>query len=132
MPFVFIHIPFLELICQYILTFLGHQLTGKAAVEMYRQCLLSGCRCVELDFWNGRTEEPVIVHGYTLVPEIPAKDVIEAIAETAFKTSEFPVILSFENHCNNKQQAKIAQYCREAFGSSLLDKPLEDHPVSQT
>lgn len=28
---------------------------------------------MELDFWNGRTEEPVIVHGYTLVPEIAAK-----------------------------------------------------------
>jgi hypothetical protein len=42
-------------------------------VEIYRQCLLAGCRCVELDFWNGRTEEPVIVHGYTLVPDISAK-----------------------------------------------------------
>lgn len=42
-------------------------------MEMYRQCLLAGCRCVELDFWNGRTDEPVIVHGYTLVPEISAK-----------------------------------------------------------
>lgn len=61
-------------------------------------------RCVELDFWNSRTEEPVIVHGYTFVPEICAKDVLEAIAETAFKTSDFPVILSFENHCNPRQQ----------------------------
>lgn len=61
-------------------------------------------RCVELDFWNGRTDEPVIVHGYTLVPEIFAKDVLEAIAESAFKTSELPVVLSFENHCNPRQQ----------------------------
>lgn len=64
------------------------------------------CRCVELDFWNGRTEEPVIVHGYTFVPEIFAKDVLEAIAESAFKTSEYPVILSFENHCNPRQQVR--------------------------
>lgn len=27
------------------------------------------------------------------------KDVIQAIKETAFVTSEYPVILSFENHC---------------------------------
>lgn len=60
--------------------------------------------CVELDFWNGKTDEPAIVHGYTFVPEIVAKDVLEAIAESAFKTSDYPVILSFENHCNPRQQ----------------------------
>ncbi|KAL1463083.1 hypothetical protein WDU94_014872, partial [Cyamophila willieti] len=107
----------------------GHQLTGKSSVEMYRQCLLAGCRCVELDFWNGRTDEPVIVHGYTFVPEIQAKDVIEAIAESAFKTSDYPVILSFENHCNTKQQAKIAQYCRDFFKDMLLDLPLDSHKL---
>ncbi|XP_076766451.1 phospholipase C at 21C isoform X3 [Xylocopa sonorina] len=107
----------------------GHQLTGKSSVEIYRQCLLAGCRCVELDFWNGKFDEPVIVHGYTFVPEIYARDVIEAIAESAFKTSEYPVILSFENHCNPRQQAKIAQYCRELFGEMLLDAPLESHKL---
>ncbi|XP_011648252.1 1-phosphatidylinositol 4,5-bisphosphate phosphodiesterase classes I and II isoform X1 [Pogonomyrmex barbatus] len=107
----------------------GHQLTGKSSVEIYRQCLLAGCRCVELDFWNGKFDEPVIVHGYTFVPEICARDVIEAIAETAFKTSDCPVILSFENHCNPRQQAKIAQYCRDLFGEMLLDAPLESHKL---
>ncbi|CAB3223896.1 unnamed protein product [Arctia plantaginis] len=107
----------------------GHQLTGKSSVEIYRQSLLAGCRCVELDFWNGRTDEPVIVHGYTFVPEISAKEVLEAIAESAFKTSDFPVILSFENHCNPRQQAKIANYCREIFGDMLLDKPLDSHQL---
>ncbi|XP_042864146.1 1-phosphatidylinositol 4,5-bisphosphate phosphodiesterase classes I and II-like isoform X2 [Penaeus japonicus] len=108
---------------------IGHQFTGRSSVEMYRQCLLAGCRCVELDFWNGRTDEPVIVHGYTLVPEISAKDVIESIAESAFKTSEWPVILSFENHCGPRQQAKIASYCREFFGDMLLDSPLENYKL---
>ncbi|XP_045768316.1 1-phosphatidylinositol 4,5-bisphosphate phosphodiesterase classes I and II [Maniola jurtina] len=107
----------------------GHQITGKSSVEIYRQGLLAGCRCVELDFWNGRTEEPVIVHGYTFVPEISAKEVLEAIAESAFKTSDFPVILSFENHCNPRQQAKIANYCRDIFGEMLLDKPLDSHQL---
>lgn len=32
-------------------------------------------RCVELDFWNGKTDEPIVVHGYTIVPGIIAKDV---------------------------------------------------------
>ncbi|CAH2076123.1 unnamed protein product, partial [Iphiclides podalirius] len=107
----------------------GHQITGKSSVEIYRQSLLAGCRCVELDFWNGRTEEPVIVHGYTFVPEISAREVLEAIAESAFKTSDYPVILSFENHCNPRQQAKIANYCRDIFGDMLLDRPLDSHQL---
>ena len=64
----------------YNCNFLGHQWTGKSSVEMYRQVLLSGCRCIELDLWDGKTkeEEPVILHGYTLVPEIPAKVCVRA------------------------------------------------------
>lgn len=44
------------------------------------------------------------MHGYTFVPEIIARDVLEAIAESAFKTSDYPLVLSFENHCNPRQQ----------------------------
>jgi hypothetical protein len=59
----------------------------------------------------------MIVHGYTFVPEIIAKDVLEAIAESAFKTSEFPVILSFENHCNPKQQVRQSNIYSKIFYS---------------
>uniref|UniRef100_A0A672HKA1 phosphoinositide phospholipase C n=1 Tax=Salarias fasciatus TaxID=181472 RepID=A0A672HKA1_SALFA len=57
-------------------------------------------------------------------------EVIEAIAECAFKTSPFPVILSFENHVDSpKQQAKMAEYCRSIFGDALLTEPLEKYPL---
>ncbi|XP_069568981.1 1-phosphatidylinositol 4,5-bisphosphate phosphodiesterase beta-1-like [Brachyistius frenatus] len=108
------------------------QLAGSSSVEMYRQVLLAGCRCVELDVWKGRTaeEEPVITHGFTMTSEIPFKEVIEAIAECAFKTSPFPVILSFENHVDSlKQQAKMAEYCRSIFGEALLIDPLDKYPL---
>ncbi|KAJ8355439.1 hypothetical protein SKAU_G00182330 [Synaphobranchus kaupii] len=108
------------------------QLTGNSSVEMYRQVLLSGCRCVELDCWKGRTaeEEPIITHGLTMTTEICFKKVIEAIAECAFKTSPFPVILSFENHVDSpKQQAKMAEYCRSIFGDALLTEALEKYPM---
>uniref|UniRef100_A0A8D1BIR2 1-phosphatidylinositol 4,5-bisphosphate phosphodiesterase n=1 Tax=Sus scrofa TaxID=9823 RepID=A0A8D1BIR2_PIG len=108
------------------------QLAGNSSVEMYRQVLLSGCRCVELDCWKGRTaeEEPVITHGFTMTTEISFKEVIEAIAECAFKTSPFPILLSFENHVDSpKQQAKMAEYCRLIFGDALLMEPLEKYPL---
>ncbi|XP_074503475.1 1-phosphatidylinositol 4,5-bisphosphate phosphodiesterase beta-1-like [Sebastes fasciatus] len=108
------------------------QLAGSSSVEMYRQVLLAGCRCVELDVWKGRTaeEEPVITHGFTMTSEIPFKEVIEAIAECAFKTSPFPVILSFENHVDSlKQQAKMAEYCQSIFGERLLIDPLDKYPL---
>ncbi|XP_038076191.1 1-phosphatidylinositol 4,5-bisphosphate phosphodiesterase beta-4-like isoform X16 [Patiria miniata] len=107
----------------------GRQFGGKSSVEMYRQVLLAGCRCVELDCWDGRNEdqEPIITHGLAMCSDINFKDVIIAIRDTAFVTSEFPVILSFENHCTKFQQYKLAKYCEEYLGEYLLKEPLTDH-----
>ena len=48
------------------------QFSGLSTPEMYRQCLLSGCRCLELDCWKGKPpdEEPYITHGFTMTTEI--------------------------------------------------------------
>ncbi|KAK0153005.1 1-phosphatidylinositol 4,5-bisphosphate phosphodiesterase beta-2 [Merluccius polli] len=108
------------------------QFSGVSSPEMYRQCLLSGCRCLELDCWKGKPpdEEPIITHGFTMTTEILFKDVIEAIAESAFKTSQYPVVLSFENHVDSvKQQEKMANYCKTIFGDALLTEPLEKYPL---
>uniref|UniRef100_A0A665V4V8 1-phosphatidylinositol 4,5-bisphosphate phosphodiesterase n=1 Tax=Echeneis naucrates TaxID=173247 RepID=A0A665V4V8_ECHNA len=109
----------------------GRQFGGKSSVEMYRQVLLAGCRCVELDCWDGKGEdqEPIITHGKAMCTDILFKDVIQAIKETAFVTSEYPVILSFENHCSKPQQYKMAKYCEEIFGDLLLKQPLENYPI---
>uniref|UniRef100_UPI003AAB851A 1-phosphatidylinositol 4,5-bisphosphate phosphodiesterase beta-4-like n=1 Tax=Centroberyx gerrardi TaxID=166262 RepID=UPI003AAB851A len=109
----------------------GRQFGGKSSVEMYRQVLLSGCRCVELDCWDGKGEdqEPIITHGKAMCTDILFKDVIQAIKDTAFVTSEYPVILSFENHCSKPQQYKMAKYCEEIFGDFLLRLPLENFPI---
>uniref|UniRef100_A0A3Q1CHM7 1-phosphatidylinositol 4,5-bisphosphate phosphodiesterase n=1 Tax=Amphiprion ocellaris TaxID=80972 RepID=A0A3Q1CHM7_AMPOC len=109
----------------------GRQFGGKSSVEMYRQVLLSGCRCVELDCWDGKGEdqEPIITHGKAMCTDILFKDVIQAIKETAFVTSDYPVILSFENHCSKPQQYKMAKYCEEIFGDFLLKQPLDNFPI---
>nr|XP_055028514.1 1-phosphatidylinositol 4,5-bisphosphate phosphodiesterase beta-4 [Misgurnus anguillicaudatus] len=109
----------------------GRQFGGRSSVEMYRQVLLSGCRCVELDCWDGKGEDqdPIITHGKAMCTDVLFKDVIQGIKETAFVTSKFPVILSFENHCTKPQQYKLARYCEDIFGDLLLKQPLDDFPM---
>ncbi|XP_042655670.1 1-phosphatidylinositol 4,5-bisphosphate phosphodiesterase eta-1 isoform X6 [Tyto alba] len=97
----------------------GDQLLSQSRVEMYARVLQDGCRCIEVDCWDGPDGEPVVHHGYTLTSKILFRDVAETINKYAFIKNEFPVILSIENHCSIQQQKKIAQYLKEAFGDKL-------------
>jgi hypothetical protein len=107
----------------------GHQLTGTSSAEMYRQALLSGCRCVEVDVWDGPDGEPMVYHGYTLTTRIKLSDVVRAIKETAFVSSAYPVVISLEDHCNIAQQKTMAQMFTSVFGDELLS---HDIRITQT
>ncbi|KFP12281.1 1-phosphatidylinositol 4,5-bisphosphate phosphodiesterase eta-1, partial [Egretta garzetta] len=97
----------------------GDQLLSQSRVEMYARVLQDGCRCIEVDCWDGPDGEPVVHHGYTLTSKILFRDVAETINKYAFVKNEFPVILSIENHCSIQQQKKIAQYLKEILGDKL-------------
>uniref|UniRef100_A0A7N6AZZ1 Phosphoinositide phospholipase C n=1 Tax=Anabas testudineus TaxID=64144 RepID=A0A7N6AZZ1_ANATE len=98
---------------------MGDQLMSQSRVDMYAWVLQAGCRCVEVDCWDGQDGEPIVHHGYTLTSKILFKDVIETINKYAFIKNDFPVILSIENHCSVPQQKKMAQYLIEILGDKL-------------
>uniref|UniRef100_A0A672HD11 Phosphoinositide phospholipase C n=1 Tax=Salarias fasciatus TaxID=181472 RepID=A0A672HD11_SALFA len=100
------------------------QVKGPSSTEAYIRALMKSCRCVELDCWDGDSGEPVIYHGYTMTSKVRFKDVIQAIKEYAFKTSDYPVILSLENHCSVEQQKLMAHHMISILGDALLTRPL--------
>jgi len=102
---------------------LANQLTGQSSSKAYINAFAKGCRCVELDCWEGDKGEPIIYHGYTFTSKILFRDVIQTIKDYAFATSPYPVILSLENHCKAKQQDKLAKILEEILGEYLYVLP---------
>ncbi|CAF0755909.1 unnamed protein product [Rotaria sordida] len=104
------------------------QIFNPASVHCYIQALLKGCRCIEIDVFDGRTgNEPEVTHKNTRIKSILLRDVLEAIHDYAFVTSEYPVIISLENHCSPAQCYTMAEMFIEIFDETLIQSPLSSN-----
>ena len=72
-----------------------------------------------VDCWDGPDGKPLIYHGRTLTTRIHFEDVVHCIKEHAFATSQYPVILSIENHCSVKQQKFMATCLEDILGGMM-------------
>ena len=72
-----------------------------------------------LDCWDGPDGEPVIYHGWTLTSKLDFAEVLkDAIKPYAFYASDYPLILSFENHCGKKQQDRMVEHLMSILGEA--------------
>ncbi|KIW03442.1 uncharacterized protein PV09_05212 [Verruconis gallopava] len=105
---------------------LGRQVVGQSSTEAYVSALTQGCRCIEIDCWDGSDGRPIVVHGRTFTSSVLFADCVKVINEYAFEASEYPLIISLEVHCNPEQQATMTDIMKNVFGDKLVLQPLDE------
>lgn len=105
---------------------LGYQVRGESSVEGYISALSRGCRCVEIDCWDGpRYNDPVVMHGHSLTTQISFREVINTINKYAFVKSNYPLWISLEIRCSSATQEHMAKIMIDTFGDKLVLQPID-------
>lgn len=102
---------------------LGRQVAGPSSVEAYVRALQNGCRCVEIDCWDGESG-PSVCHG-ALTSSIEFTDVVQTIRKYGFISSPYPLIISLEVRCNAENQLKMVEILKDVLGEQLITSPLD-------
>ncbi|KAK4376097.1 hypothetical protein RND71_006774 [Anisodus tanguticus] len=101
----------------------GNQLSSDCSTEPIKKALNKGVRVIELDLWPNITKDGIdVCHGGTLTTPVKLGKCLKAIKEVAFSVSEYPVILTFEDHLHPYPflQEKVAQMVKSTFRSMLF------------
>lgn len=101
----------------------GRQYLSQSSVEAYRHALRGGCRCIEIDCWDGSSGKPEVRHG-TYTTSVLFSDCISVVNQYAFVNNKYPLIISLEVHCSAEQQQVMVNIMRSTFGSKLVTSEL--------
>ena len=107
---------------------LGKQVHGYSSIEGYIHALQRGCRCIEIDIWDG-DNGPIVTHGRTLTSSVDFKLVIDTIRKYAFISTPYPLIISLEIKCSKETQLKCANIMETVFGEMLVIDPINENSV---
>ncbi|KAL1808136.1 hypothetical protein ACET3Z_025126 [Daucus carota] len=107
----------------------GNQLSSNCSDAPIIDALHRGVRVIELDMWPNSTKDNVhILHGGTLTTPVELLKCLKSIKEHAFVASEYPVVLTLEDHLTPKLQALVAKMVTETFGDLLFTSKSESFP----
>ncbi|XP_073140329.1 phosphoinositide phospholipase C 2-like [Henckelia pumila] len=99
----------------------GNQLSSDCSDVPIINALHRGVRVIELDIWPSSAGDDVdVLHGRTLTTPVQLIKCLRSIKEHAFTASEYPVIITLEDHLTPDLQAKVAEMITQTFGEMLF------------
>uniref|UniRef100_A0A5B6ZR12 Phosphoinositide phospholipase C n=1 Tax=Davidia involucrata TaxID=16924 RepID=A0A5B6ZR12_DAVIN len=99
----------------------GNQLSSDCSDAPITRALQRGVRVIELDIWPNSTKDNVdVLHGRTLTTPVELIKCLRSIKEHAFSASEYPVVITLEDHLTADLQAKVAEMVTQTFGDMLF------------
>ncbi|XP_010535594.1 PREDICTED: phosphoinositide phospholipase C 2-like isoform X2 [Tarenaya hassleriana] len=102
----------------------GNQLSSDCSEVPIIQALQKGVRVIELDIWpNSNKDDIHVLHGRTLTTPVELIKCLRAIKAHAFDASEYPVVVTLEDHLTPELQAKVAEMVTQTFGDILFTPP---------
>ncbi|CAH9108733.1 unnamed protein product [Cuscuta epithymum] len=99
----------------------GNQLSSDSSDAPIIDALKRGVRVIELDIWPNSTGDDVhVFHGRTLTSHVELIRCLRSIKEHAFIASDYPVIITLEDHLTPDLQTKVAEMVTQTFGDILF------------
>ncbi|XP_031271141.1 phosphoinositide phospholipase C 2-like isoform X1 [Pistacia vera] len=106
----------------------GNQLSSDSSVDPIIKALKKGVRVIELDLWpNNEKNDIKVCHGGTLTAPVDLIKCLRVIKDNAFIASEYPVVITFEDHLTADLQAEVAKMVTNTFGKMLYYPKYGDH-----
>ncbi|XP_068474211.1 phosphoinositide phospholipase C 2-like isoform X2 [Phaseolus vulgaris] len=104
----------------------GNQLSSDCSDLPIINALQMGVRVIELDIWPNASKNDVdVLHGRTLTSPVALIKCLRSIKQYAFVASEYPVVITLEDHLTPDLQAKVAKMVTRTFGDILFSPSSE-------
>ncbi|KAI4304602.1 hypothetical protein MLD38_040087 [Melastoma candidum] len=108
----------------------GNQLSSDSSSAPIIKALKNNVRVIELDLWpNAGKDRVEVCHGGTLTSPVDLAKCLQAARDYAFVASDYPVVLTFEDHLTPFLQSKVAELVTKTFGA-MLHRP-ETGPMAE-